>query len=109
MRGGPDCRRLLGNPRAPDVLAQLQRLGEMGIAVHGQVVIVPGMNDGEAMRQTIADVWALWPTVRTLALVPVGLTRHCRPAQHPLRPQPLLRTPVGEPPLTAGSLRDERL
>lgn len=79
-------RRLLGNPQAPDVMAQLQRLGEMGIAVHGQVVIVPGMNDGEALRQTIADVWALWPTVRTLALVPVGLTRLCRAPLRPMRP-----------------------
>jgi len=80
-------RRLLGNPRAPDVLAQLQRLGEMGIAVHGQVVIVPGMNDGEALRQTITEMAGLRPTVCTLALVPVGLTRYCHTAQRGLLPQ----------------------
>ncbi|MBC7255134.1 MAG: DUF512 domain-containing protein [Chloroflexi bacterium] len=75
---------LLGNPSAPDVMAQLKRLGEMGIAVHGQVVIVPGLNDGEALRKTIADVAALWPTVQTLALVPVGITRFHRGGLRPM-------------------------
>jgi len=75
-----DVRRaVLGNPRAPDIVAQLRRLGDMGIAVHGQVVVWPGVNDGAALDRTIDDVAALWPTVRTLAVVPVGLTRfqHC--------------------------------
>jgi putative radical SAM enzyme (TIGR03279 family) len=71
-------RRLLGNPNAPDVLAQLARLGELGISVHAQVVIVPGMNDGAILAETVEQLLALWPTVQTLALVPVGLTRHCR-------------------------------
>ncbi len=77
-------RRLLGNPSAPDVMAQLRRLGEMGISVHGQIVIVPGLNDGEALQRTIADVAALWPTVQTLALVPVGLTRFHRGGLRPM-------------------------
>ncbi len=68
-------RKLLGNPRALDILRQLQRLGEMGIQVHGQIVIVPGMNDGQALRTSIEELLALYPTVQTLALVPVGLTR----------------------------------
>ncbi|MBM3190306.1 MAG: DUF512 domain-containing protein, partial [Chloroflexi bacterium] len=79
-------RRLLGNPRAEDIVPQLRRLGEMGIAVHGQVVIVPGANDGEVLRETIRDLRALWPTVRTLALVPVGLTRYHRGGARLLRP-----------------------
>ena len=75
-----DVRRaVLGNPRAPDIVAQLRRLGAAGIDVHGQVVVWPGMNDGAVLERTIDDVAALWPTVRTLAVVPVGLTRlhHC--------------------------------
>ncbi len=68
-------RELLGNPRTPDILRQLQRLGELGIQVHGQIVIVPGMNDGQALRASIEELLALYPTVQTLALVPVGLTR----------------------------------
>jgi putative radical SAM enzyme (TIGR03279 family) len=71
-------RRILGNPEAPDVMVQLRRLGEMGIAVHGQVVIWPGVNDGPVLQQTMNDVADLWPTVQTLAVVPVGLTRYHR-------------------------------
>lgn len=67
-------RALLGNPTAPDVMAQLGRLGQMGITVHGQIVVSPGLNDGEVLWRTIDDVAALWPTVQTLAVVPVGLT-----------------------------------
>jgi len=75
----PEVRRqVLGNPAAPDILPQLRRLGELGIEVHGQIVISPGVNDGEILRRSIMDVAALWPTVRTLAIVPVGLTRFHR-------------------------------
>jgi len=74
-------RRLLGNPAAPDIMAQLQRLSELDIVVHGQVVVWPGMNDGPVLQRTMEDVAAHWPTVRTLAIVPVGLTRfHRHPA-----------------------------
>jgi putative radical SAM enzyme (TIGR03279 family) len=68
-------RRVLGNPKAPDVIGQLNRLSELGIEVHGQVVIWPGVNDGSVLRQTIEQVAELWPTVETLAIVPVGLTQ----------------------------------
>ncbi len=71
-------RRLLGNPSAPDVLAQLARLGELGVQVHGQIVLVPGQNDGAILADTIERLLTLWPTVQSLALVPVGLTRYCR-------------------------------
>lgn len=80
-------RRMLGNPRAPDVLAQLVRLNELGITVHGQVVIWPGMNDGAVLRQTIEKVSLLWPCVRTLALVPVGITRYQNASIRQVTPQ----------------------
>ncbi len=72
-------RMMLGNPRASDILRQLDRLGRMNISVHAQVVIVPGMNDGVILEQTVASLLNLWPTVQTLALVPVGVTRNCAP------------------------------
>ena len=71
-------RLVLGNPRAPDIMAQLRRLGDLGIEVHGQIVVTPGMNDGAVLRESIENLGDLWPTVRTLALVPVGLTRFHR-------------------------------
>jgi len=77
-------RRLLGNRRAPDVLQQIGRLGEMGIQVHAQVVVCPGMNDGDVLAETIRETAALHPTVQSLAIVPVGLTQHHRPSIRPL-------------------------
>jgi putative radical SAM enzyme (TIGR03279 family) len=77
-------RRLLGNPSAPDILDQLRRLGAAHVQVHGQIVIVPGINDGDSLRRSISDLLDLWPTVETLALVPVGLTRFHRGPARPL-------------------------
>ena len=79
-------RAVLGNPQAPDVLPQLRRLGEMGIRVHGQIVIAPGVNDGAALARSIDELAALWPTVQTLAVVPVGLTRFHRSGVRLMRP-----------------------
>ena len=69
-------RRLLANPRAPDILAQLDRFGAAGIQFHAQVVLVPGINDGAVLERTIGDLAARYPVVQSLAVVPVGLTRH---------------------------------
>lgn len=66
---------LLGKPDVPDVLAQLRRLAEAGIQVHTQVVACPGVNDGEALHRTVQDLAAFYPTVQSIAVVPVGLTR----------------------------------
>jgi putative radical SAM enzyme (TIGR03279 family) len=76
-------RKLLGNPRAPDVMEQLRRLAAIGIEVHTQLVIVPGVNDGAWMERSVADLATLWPAVNTVSVVPVGLTRFHR---HGLRP-----------------------
>ncbi len=67
-------RRLLGNPTAPDILAQLRRLGTLRIRVHTQIVLCPGVNDGPHLDRTLADLGALYPTVQSIAVVPVGAT-----------------------------------
>ncbi|HIC94366.1 MAG TPA: DUF512 domain-containing protein, partial [Anaerolineae bacterium] len=72
-------RRLLGNPSAPDILQQIGRLGELGIQVHAQIVLIPGLNDGEPLARTVADLAALHPTVQSIAVIPVGLTKHRPP------------------------------
>ena len=79
-------RRLLGNPSAPDVLQQIRRLGELGIRVHAQIVLVPGLNDGEHLARTVADLAALHPTVQSIAVIPVGLTKHRPPGLRPYTP-----------------------
>ncbi len=69
-------RRMLANPRAPDVVQQLRRLGESGIEVHTQIVVVPGFNDGGQIERTVGDLTALFPAVASIGVVPVGLTRY---------------------------------
>jgi putative radical SAM enzyme (TIGR03279 family) len=66
---------LLNNPRVPDIVAQLRRLAEGGIQFHCQMVVVPGMNDGEVLEQSLADLWAFGDSVLSVALVPVGVTQ----------------------------------
>lgn len=85
-----DVRRLmLGNAKAPDILEQLRRLFSLGIKVNTQVVLCPGMNDGEHLDRTISDLAALYPDARTLSVVPVGLTDHgIRKVTETRRPTP---------------------
>ncbi|MGI6453837.1 MAG: DUF512 domain-containing protein [Syntrophomonadaceae bacterium] len=68
--------KMLNNPRAASILQDLNRLKGAGIEVHTQVVICPGINDGELLKQTIADLANLYPSVQSIGLVPVGLTGH---------------------------------
>ena len=67
--------RMMENEHAGRILEQLRRLGEVGIAMHCQIVLVPGYNDGDVLRRSLRDLWALYPAVRTVAVVPVGLTK----------------------------------
>ncbi len=68
-------RLLLGNDRAPDILAQFERLMSLGVQVHTQIVACPGMNDGAVLEETITDLAAFFPNVLSIGVVPVGLTR----------------------------------
>jgi putative radical SAM enzyme (TIGR03279 family) len=71
-----DVRRvLLNNPKVPDVIAQLTTLAAGGIQFHCQMVIVPGINDGAVLNQSLTDLWALGDAVMSTAIVPVGLTQ----------------------------------
>jgi putative radical SAM enzyme (TIGR03279 family) len=67
--------RILGVSAAPDILAQLNRLGSLGIQVHAQIVIIPGLNDGRALERTVQDL-ALCRAVSSIGLVPIGITRY---------------------------------
>lgn len=66
---------LLNNPRVPNIVEQLTRLAEGGIQFHGQMVIVPGLNDGEVLEQSMRDLWSFGEAVLSVAIVPVGLTQ----------------------------------
>ncbi|XFA74018.1 TIGR03279 family radical SAM protein [Thermosynechococcaceae cyanobacterium Okahandja] len=81
--------RLLKNPRAAEILRQIAWFQEQRLQLHAQVVVCPGINDGECLQQTLQDLVAFydpeWPTVLSVAVVPVGLTRF-RPAEDELVP-----------------------
>ncbi len=72
----PELRRkLLGSKQAPDIRDQLRRLTGLRILAHTQVVLCPGINDGGQLESTLRDLYGLYPTVQSVALVPVGVTR----------------------------------
>ena len=66
---------LLNNPRVPDIVAQLTRLAAGGIQFHGQMVIVPGLNDGDVLEASLTDLWNLGDACLSVAIVPVGVTQ----------------------------------
>ncbi|MEW5899246.1 MAG: DUF512 domain-containing protein [Bacillota bacterium] len=76
--------KMLNNPRAGKIMEQLRFLAGAGIEMHAQAVLCPGINDGPELARTISDLYSLWPAVRSLAAVPVGLTRY-RDKLYPLR------------------------
>jgi putative radical SAM enzyme (TIGR03279 family) len=73
----PEVRsRLLKNPHAGRIMQQLTALAEAGIIMHTQIVLCPGLNDGEILERSIRELRSLWPQVQSMAVVPVGLTAY---------------------------------
>lgn len=70
--------RLLGTTGLRPILEVLEELAASRISVHTQVVLCPGWNDGEVLDRTVSDLAGLYPAVQSLAIVPVGLTKHRR-------------------------------
>src|SRR5215212_5583679 len=66
---------LLNNPRVPNIVDQLSRLAEGGIQFHCQMVVVPGLNDGDVLEESLSDLWNLGDAVISAAVVPVGITQ----------------------------------
>ncbi|MFO5491224.1 MAG: TIGR03279 family radical SAM protein [Cuspidothrix sp.] len=81
--------RLLKNNRAGEILSQILWFQERRLQIHAQVVVCPGINDGEHLERTLEDLTSFYagelPTVASVAVVPVGLTRF-RPQEDELIP-----------------------
>jgi len=72
----PEVRRyLLGRKRPDDVLAKMRYLAQNGIELHAQIVLCPGLNDGDVLRRTINDLAELHPHLSSVAVVPVVFTK----------------------------------
>jgi putative radical SAM enzyme (TIGR03279 family) len=67
---------LLGIKFDDRLLEKFDYLTQNGIELHTQIVLCPGLNDGEVLRKTLSDLARYHPHVRSVAVVPVGLTRH---------------------------------
>jgi putative radical SAM enzyme (TIGR03279 family) len=77
-------RACLRNPTAPDILEQLAWLRDHDIEVHTQLVLTPGLNDGPHLTKSMRDLAEFWPTVQSISVVPVGLTKHHKYDRRPL-------------------------
>ncbi len=85
----PEVRvKLLKNDRAGMIMDQLRFLLDAGLEVHTQIVLCPEWNDGVHLERTMADLYGLGDGIRSLSVVPVGLTKYniYKPVR-PLQPE----------------------
>ena len=75
--------KMMNNRFAGESLDYLYGFCENGIAVNTQLVLCPGVNDGEELRYSLRELYKLYPLVESIACVPVGLTDH-REGLYPL-------------------------
>lgn len=73
----PELRsKMLKNPHAGESLRHLRRMAAAGIRLNCQLVLCPGWNDGEELESTLTELTGLYPSVRSICCVPVGLSAH---------------------------------
>ena len=66
--------KMLGNKQASRSLEYMRAFGKAGIVMNGQIVVCPGWNDGDALRQTLSDLMEM--NFAACCLVPVGITKY---------------------------------
>lgn len=72
----PELRiKMLNNRFAGNIYERLKRLSNAGINMNCQIVLCPGINDGEELVKTSEDLFKLYPSIENVAVVPVGLTK----------------------------------
>ncbi len=71
----PELRRSMIGRHADHGLAAFDRLLAAGIKAHAQIVLMPGVNDGDALRETLEWAWAR-PNISGVGIVPLGFTKH---------------------------------
>lgn len=82
----PEVRKLLlGSRRGGEIMDIMGRFAEAGIVMNCQIVSCPGLNDGPILQKSMEELAALYPQVKSVSIVPVGVTRH-REGLYPLEP-----------------------
>lgn len=82
----PELRvKMMANPKAGESLKYLFEFAKAGIAINTQLVLCPGINDGAELERSLNELGGLYPSVQSIAAVPVGLSDH-RQGLYPLEP-----------------------
>lgn len=82
----PELRvKMLGNKNAAKIMTQLNTLAAHNISLNCQIVLCKGYNDGDELERSMRDLYALYPALSGVSIVPVGLTDH-REGLCPLEP-----------------------
>ncbi|MDD3014123.1 MAG: DUF512 domain-containing protein [Candidatus Gastranaerophilales bacterium] len=73
----PDLRAfMLKNDKAKNIMDMLKWLNELEIPVHTQIVLCPGVNDGDELDRTLNDLYSFKSNILSIAVVPVGITKY---------------------------------
>ena len=73
----PELRiKMLNNKNAGRIYDIMKRFHEVKLEVNCQIVLVPGVNDGKELERTLSDLSKLYPTVESVAVVPIGITKY---------------------------------
>ncbi len=79
------CREhILGRKEKIPVIEKLKMLKKRKIIFHGQIVLVPDVNDKKLLDKSIEELYGMYPYLKSLAVVPVGLTKY-RDNLYPIR------------------------
>jgi putative radical SAM enzyme (TIGR03279 family) len=88
-----------------DITQKMQRMLDAEIEIHAQVVLCPEINDGEILSRTIYDLAKLHPRVRSVAIVPLGLTRYLNDERLTPVSDEFCRRTIGEVAIIQDDLR----
>lgn len=68
--------KLVSNPESAKVFDKMDFLANHGITMHTQIVLCKNLNDGKVLDKTLEELYKRYPSVKTVAVIPVGLTGH---------------------------------
>ena len=77
--------RMMRSKNSERIMERLTALHENGLKFHCQIVLCPELNGGEVLTKSLHDLYSLSPEAQSVAVVPVGLTKH-REGLYPLKP-----------------------
>ncbi|OON94307.1 MAG: hypothetical protein ATN31_03760 [Candidatus Epulonipiscioides saccharophilum] len=68
-------KQILNHKNAHLILEHIQKILDLGIQINAQIVLCPGINDGQILDQTIRDLSRFIPNILSLSVVPVGISK----------------------------------